>query len=51
MTETERIVRIFDESWDLRDPDREATVIDENCHFEDMVRGEFLPGPEGYKRS
>ena len=50
MTETERIVRIFHESWDLRDPERGAAVIAENCHFEDVTRGELLPGPEGYKR-
>ena len=50
MTETERIVRIFHESWDLRDPDRGATVIAEDCHFEDIARGELLPGPEGYRR-
>ncbi len=50
MTETERIVRIFHESWDLRDPDRGATVIAEDCHFEDIARGELLPGPEGYSR-
>ena len=30
--ETERIVRIFHESWDLRDPERGATVIAEDCH-------------------
>ncbi len=50
MTEVERIVRIFHESWDLRDPDRGATVISDDCHFEDVARGELLPGPEGYKR-
>jgi steroid delta-isomerase-like uncharacterized protein len=50
MTETERIVRIFHESWDLKDPDRGATVVAEDCHFEDVARGELLPGPEGYKR-
>ena len=50
MTETERIVRIFHESWDLGDPERGATVIAENCHFEDIARGELLPGPEAYKR-
>ena len=50
MTETERIVRIFHESWDLRDPERGATVIAEDCHFEDIARGELLPGPEGYMR-
>ena len=50
MTETERIVRTFHESWDLRDPDRGATVIAEDCHFEDVARGEVLSGPEAYKR-
>ena len=25
-------------------------MIAEDCHFEDMARGELLPGPEGYKR-
>ncbi len=50
MTETERIVRIFHESWDLRDPDRGAAVIAEDCHFEDIARGEHQPGPESYKR-
>ncbi len=49
MTETERIVRMFLESWDLRDPERGASVIAENCHFVDMARNEVLPGPEGYK--
>ncbi|GJL84027.1 MAG: hypothetical protein DHS20C01_36610 [marine bacterium B5-7] len=50
MTETERIVRVFHESWDLRDPDRGMTVIAEDCHFEDVARNELLSGPEGYKR-
>lgn len=50
LTETERIVRIFHESWDLRNPERGAAVIAENCHFEDVARGELQPGPEGYKR-
>ena len=50
MTETERIVRIFHESWDLRDPERGAAVIAEDCHFQDMARGELKLGPEGYKR-
>ena len=39
MTETEKIVRIFHESWDMRDPDRGATVIAEDCQFEDVARG------------
>jgi len=50
MTETERIVRIFHESWDLRDPERGTAVIAEDCHFEDVARGEHQPGPEAYKR-
>jgi len=50
MTETERMVRIFHESWDLRDPERGAAVIAEGCHFEDVARGEHQPGPEAYKR-
>ncbi len=50
LTETERIVRIFHESWDLRDPERGAAVIDENSQHEDMARGELQVGPEGYKR-
>lgn len=50
MTETERIVRMWHESWDLRDPDRGTTVIAEDCHFEDVARGELQIGPEAYKR-
>jgi steroid delta-isomerase-like uncharacterized protein len=50
VSETERIVRIFHESWDLRDPDRGATVIAEDCQFEDVARDELQPGPEAYKR-
>ncbi len=50
ISETERVVRIFHESWDLRDPDRGATVIAEDCQFEDVARGELQPGPEAYKR-
>ena len=49
MTETERIVRIFHESWDMRDPDRGATVIADDCQFEDIARGERQSGPEAYK--
>lgn len=48
MTEVERIVRIFHESWDLRDPERGAAVISEDCHFEDVARSELLSGPEAY---
>jgi len=50
MAETERIVRMFHESWDLRDPERGATVIAEDCRFEDVARGEIQSGPEAYKR-
>ena len=50
MTKTERIVRIFHESWDLRDPKRGATVIAENCRFEDVARDELQLGPEAYMR-
>ncbi len=50
ISETERVVRIFHESWDLRDPDRGATVIAEYCQFEDVARDELQPGPEAYKR-
>ena len=49
MTETEKIVRIFHESWDMRDPDRGATVIADDCQFEDIARGEQQIGPEAYK--
>ena len=48
--ETERIVRMFHESWDRRDPEGGAAVIAEDCRFEDVARGELLPGREGYKR-
>jgi len=47
MHETERIVRIFHESWDQRDPERGAAIIAENCQFEDVARGELLVGPDG----
>ena len=50
MLETERIVRIFHESWDLRDPGRGAAVIAADCRFEDIARNELQPGPEAYKR-
>lgn len=49
MTETERIVRMFHESWDLRDPDRGASVIADDCRFEDAARGEPQIGPDGYR--
>ncbi len=50
MTETERIVRIFHQSWDLRDPKRGADVIAHDCQFEDVARGELQVGPDGYTR-
>ena len=50
MTETEKIVRQFHESWDLRDPERGAAVIAADCNFEDVARSELLSGPEGYIR-
>ena len=50
MTETERIVRTFHESWDLRDPKRGAKVIADDCRFEDVARGELQIGPDGYTR-
>ena len=50
MPETERVVRIFHESWDRRDPERGAAVIAEDCRFEDIARAELLSGREGYLR-
>ena len=49
MTETERIVRMFHESWDLRGPERGASVIAGDCRFEDVARGEPQTGPDGYR--
>ncbi len=49
MSEVERIVRIFHESWDLRDPERGAAVIAQDCRFEDVARGELQVGPDGYR--
>lgn len=50
MDDLEIIVRQFHESWDLRDPDRGAEVIAEDCRFEHVARGELQIGPEAYKR-
>jgi steroid delta-isomerase-like uncharacterized protein len=50
MTDTETVVRRFHESWDMRDPDRGMAVIAEDCRFEDVARGELLPGPEAYRQ-
>ena len=49
MRETERIVRQFHESWDMRDPERGMAVIADDCRFEDVARGEAQPGPEAYR--
>ena len=49
MTETERIVRMFHESWDMRDPERGASVIAEDCRLKDVARGEPQTGPDGYR--
>ncbi len=49
MHETERVVRQFHESWDMRDPDRGAEVIAPDCLFEDVARGEAQPGPAAYR--
>ena len=50
MTETERICRIWHELWDMRDPDRGAAIIADDCRFEDVALGEAQTGPEAYKR-
>jgi len=50
MNEVEPIVRKFHESWDMRDPDRGAAIIADDCHFEDVVRGELLSGPEACRQ-
>ncbi|KAA3621032.1 MAG: hypothetical protein DWQ08_14700 [Proteobacteria bacterium] len=49
MHPTERIVRQFHESRDMRDPDRDAEVIADDCNYEDVARGERLPGKQAYK--
>lgn len=49
MGETERVVRQFHESWDMRDPERGMRVIAKDCRFEDVARGEAQIGPEAYK--
>ena len=49
MHPTEKIVRQFHESWDMRDPDRGAAVIAEGCDFEDVARDEKLSGRDAYK--
>ena len=50
MNDIERIVRIFHESWDLRDPERGVAVIAADCRFEDVARGEAQIGPDGYRK-
>lgn len=49
MHPTEKIVRQFHESWDMRDPERGAEVIADDCAFEDVARDESLIGPAAYK--
>jgi len=49
MHPTEKIVRQFHESWDLRDPERGVAVISDDCKFEDVARNEKQIGPEGYR--
>ncbi len=49
MEDVETTVRQFHESWDMRDPERGTRVIAGNCQFEDVARGEMLPGPDAYK--
>ena len=50
MNDIERTVRIFHESWDMRDPERGVAVIAEDCRFEDVARGEAQIGPDGYRQ-
>lgn len=49
MHPTEKTVRQFHESWDMRDPERGVAVISDDCHFEDVARGESQIGPDGYR--
>jgi len=49
MHPTEKIVRQFHESWDMRDPERGAEVISDDIDFEDIARSEKLAGKDGYK--
>ena len=46
MHPTEKVVRQFHESWDLRDPQRGAAVIAPVCRFGDVARGEAQIGPD-----
>ena len=39
MHETERVVKQFHESWDMRDPERGMRVISDDCDFEDVNIG------------
>lgn len=50
MNDIEKTVRIFHESWDMRDPERGVAVIAPDCRFEDVARGEAQIGPDGYRR-
>ncbi len=49
MHQTEKVVRQFHESWDMRDPERGVAVIADDCQFEDVARDEHQTGPEGYR--
>jgi steroid delta-isomerase-like uncharacterized protein len=49
MHPTEKVVRQFHESWDMRDPERGVAVIADDCQFEDVARGESQIGPDGYR--
>ena len=49
MHPTEKTVRQFHESWDMRDPERGVAVIADDCQFEDVARGESQIGPDGYR--
>lgn len=51
MSEIERVVRQFHDGWDMRDPDRGAEVIADDCDFEGIARGEKLPAKPGADRS
>ncbi len=50
MTDTERIARIWHESWDRRDPDRGAAVVADDCCFDSLVCGEPRRAPDGYRK-
>ena len=49
MHPTEKVVRQFHESWDMRDPERGVAVVADDCRFEDISRGGRQIGPDGYR--